>query len=159
MQKLGLRCSHPAVLLATWFGCGLLPWVPGTWGSLAALPLAWLIVYFSGTAGLLIAAAIVFAVGCWASNIVEHSSGTKDARFIVIDEVAGQFLALAPAPLMPLPYIAGFLLFRFFDITKPFPIRWIERNFPGGFGVMADDIGAAIYAALVLAAGEYVLAH
>lgn len=159
MRNLGLRRTHPAMLLATWFGCGLLPKMPGTWGSLAALPLGWIIVYFSGSIGLLIAAAAVFAIGCWASGVVERASGIKDAQFIVIDEVAGQWIALAPAPLLPLPYIAGLLLFRFFDIAKPFPIRWIERSFPGGFGVMADDIAAAIYAAIVLAAGEYVLAR
>jgi phosphatidylglycerophosphatase A len=159
MRDLGLPRTHPAMLVATWFGCGLLPKMPGTWGSLAALPLAWLIAYISGPAGLLIAAVAIFAIGCWAAGVVEDASGIKDAQFIVIDEVAGQFVALAPAPLAPLPYVVGFLLFRFFDIVKPFPIRWIERRFPGGFGVMADDIGAAIYAAIVMAAGEYVLAH
>jgi phosphatidylglycerophosphatase A len=159
MRRTGLPCSNPAALLATWFGSGLMPWAPGSWGSLAALPFAWIIVSYTGALGLLIAAAVVFAAGCWAAGRVERSSGVKDAPFIVIDEVAGQWLALVPAPLDPLFYLTGFLLFRLFDIAKPFPIRRIERGFPGGFGVMADDIAAGLYAALVLIVAEHVLAR
>jgi len=159
MRRTGLPCSNPAALLATWFGSGLLPWAPGSWGSLAALPFAWIIAAYAGMAGLLVAAAAVFAIGCWAAGRVERASGVKDAPFIVIDEVAGQWLALAPAPLDPLFYLAGFLLFRLFDIAKPFPIRRIERAFPGGFGIMADDIAAGLYAALVLVIAEHVLAR
>ncbi len=158
MRRTGLPFSHPAGLFATWFGSGLLPEAPGSWGSLAALPFAWIIVTYAGALGLVIAAVAVFATGCWASGRVEQASGVKDAPFIVIDEVAGQWLTLVPAPLDPLFYLAGFLLFRLFDILKPFPIRRIERGFSGGIGIMADDIAAGIYAALVLVIGEHLLA-
>lgn len=158
MRRTGLPPLHPAALLATWFGSGLLPWAPGTWGSLAALPFAWVIMAYTGAAGLLIAALVVFAVGCWAAGRVERASGVKDPGFAVIDEVAGQWLTLVVAPLDPLFYLAGFLLFRLVDIWKPFPIRHIERNVPGGLGIMADDVAAALYAALVLLIGEHFLA-
>lgn len=158
MHRTGLPSSHPAALLATWFGTGLLPWAPGSWGSLVALPLAWIIVTYAGASGLLIAALMVFAVGCWAAGRVEQASGVKDPSFAVIDEVAGQWLTLTVVPLDPLFYLAGFLLFRLFDIFKPFPIRHIERNVPGGLGIMADDVAAALYAALVLLIGEHLLA-
>ena len=72
MRRTGLPCSNPAALLATWFGSGLLPWAPGSWGSLAALPFAWIIVSYTGALGLLIAAAAVFAAGCWAAGRVER---------------------------------------------------------------------------------------
>ncbi len=158
MRRTGLPPTHPAALLATWFGSGLLPWAPGTWGSLVALPFAWVIASYTGASGLLIAALVVFAVGCWAAGRVEQASGVKDPGFAVIDEVAGQWLTLVVAPLDPLFYLAGFLLFRLFDIWKPFPIRHIERNVPGGLGIMADDVAAALYAALVLLIGEHFLA-
>jgi len=158
MHRTGLPSSHPAALFATWFGTGLLPVAPGSWGSLAALPFAWIIVTYAGAAGLLIAAVAVFAVGCWAAGRVERASGIKDPGFAVIDEVAGQWLTLVVVPLDPLFYLAGFLLFRLFDIWKPFPIRHIERNFHGGLGIMADDVAAALYAALVLLIGEHFLA-
>ena len=158
MRRTGLPPTHPAALLATWFGSGLLPWAPGSWGSLAALPFAWVIMTYTGASGLLVAALVVFAVGCWAAGRVAQASGVKDPGFTVIDEVAGQWLTLVVAPLDPLFYLAGFLLFRLFDIWKPFPIRHIERNVPGGLGIMADDVAAALYAALALLIGEHFLA-
>ncbi len=140
----------PASLLATWFGSGLLPWAPGTWGSLAALPFAWVIAHYFGTGGLAIATMAVFFVGWWASGAMSRATGIKDAGSIVIDEVAGQWLTLTAAPLDPLAYGLGFLLFRLFDITKPWPVRWADRRLPGGFGIMADDILAGLYAAIAL---------
>jgi phosphatidylglycerophosphatase A len=139
-------------VLGTWFGAGLLPVMPGTWGSLAALPCAWAIRSLSGVAGLAIAAAIIFAVGCWAAATIAKASGIKDPGAIVIDEVAAQWLVLLPAPLDPLSYAAAFLLFRIFDIWKPWPVRWADRHIHGGLGIMLDDVLAAVYAALVLSA-------
>src|SRR6266581_941608 len=140
IERLGLPFRHPAGLLATWFGAGLLPYMPGTWGSLAAIPFAWVIVTFSGPAGLAAAAIIIFALGCWAAGTLARASGNKDPGFIVIDEVAAQWLVLVAAPLDWRAYAAAFVLFRVFDITKPFPARAIERRVRGGLGIMLDDI-------------------
>jgi phosphatidylglycerophosphatase A len=123
--------------------------MPGTWGSLAALPCAWVIHSLSGVAGLAIAAAIIFAVGCWAAATIAKASGIKDPGAIVIDEVAAQWLVLLPAPLDPLSYAAAFLLFRLFDVWKPWPIGWADRSLHGGLGIMLDDLLAAVYAVLV----------
>jgi len=137
------------VLLGTWFGAGLLPVMPGTWGSLVALPCAWVIRSLWGVVGLAIAAVIVFAVGCWAAGTIAKASDVKDPGAIVIDEVAAQWLVLLPAPLDPLSYVAAFLLFRVFDIWKPWPVGWADRQVHGGLGVMLDDVLAAVYAALL----------
>jgi phosphatidylglycerophosphatase A len=140
---------HPALLLGTWFGAGLLPGMPGTWGSLAALPCAWVIRSLWGVAGLATGAAIVFAVGYWAAGTIANKSGVKDPGAIVIDEVAAQWLVLLPAPLHPLPYVVAFVLFRIFDIWKPWPIGLADRRVAGGLGIMLDDLLAAVYAILV----------
>jgi phosphatidylglycerophosphatase A len=152
-----LSLSHPAVLLATWFGCGFLPWAPGSWGALAALPFAWLIAWWGGAVGLVVAAAALFALGCWVAGIVANLLAARDPGCIVIDEVAGQWLTLAVAPLDPWSYGAGFLLFRFFDVVKPWPVSWADRNIAGGFGIMADDILAGLMAAAVLLIGRMIL--
>jgi phosphatidylglycerophosphatase A len=146
----GLPFHHPAMLLSTWFGAGLLPKIPGTWGSLAALPFAWYIGGAFGPLGLVVAAAIVFAIGCWAADTASRAGDVRDPGFIVIDEVAAQFLVLAVAPVAPLAYAAGFVLFRVADIVKPFPANWADREVHGGLGIMLDDIFAALYAGLAL---------
>jgi phosphatidylglycerophosphatase A len=128
--------------------------MPGTWASLAALPCAWLLVWAGGKPALALAAIAVFGVGCWAAAVVARTSGAKDPGFIVVDEIAAQFLVLLAAPLDWRAYLAGFLLFRVFDITKPFPIRRIERGVAGGLGIMLDDVLAAIYALILLVIGE-----
>lgn len=133
-------------VLATWFGVGLLPGAPGTWGSLAALPLAWLIERSAGQAGLVLAAAVVFGVGCRAAAGYERRSGRRDPGAIVIDEVSGQWLALAAVPASAWSYAAGFVLFRAADILKPWPARAAERRLRGGVAVMADDTVAAVWA-------------
>jgi phosphatidylglycerophosphatase A len=149
-RRTGLAPWHPASLIATWFGAGLLPWAPGTWGSLAALPFAWAIAAVFGVGGLLVAAALAFLLGWWAAERVGRASGVEDQGAIVIDEVAGQWLAVAVAPLDPIAYLLGFLLFRLFDITKPWPASWADRSLPGGLGVMTDDVVAGLYAAAAL---------
>lgn len=149
---------HPAFLISTWFGAGLLPVAPGTWGSAAALPFAWLIVALGGQWALLGASIAAFIIGIWAAEIYGRRSGLKDAGPIVIDEVAGQWLTLVPAPLDPLIYLAGFLLFRAADIVKPWPAGWADRALDGGLGVMLDDVFAGLYAAGVLFAVTWVLA-
>jgi phosphatidylglycerophosphatase A len=148
--RLGLPFRHPAALLATWFGIGLVPVMPGSLASLAALPCAWAIDSLGGMRGLAIAIGIVTTIGCWAAAKAAASSAVKDPGWIVIDEVAGQWLALLPAPLDPLFYALGFLLFRLFDTWKPWPVGWADRHIQGGLGVMLDDLLAAVYAALAL---------
>jgi len=139
-------------MLATWFGAGLLPIAPGSWGSLAALPIAWAIAGLWGAAGLAVAAAIAFLVGWWAAATIAKASAVKDPSAIVIDEVAAQWLVLLAAPPAPLPYALAFLLFRIFDIWKPWPARWADRHVKGGLGIMLDDFFAAVYAVLSLLA-------
>lgn len=147
-QRLSLR--KPAVVLATWGGSGLLPGAPGTWGSLAALPFAWGLMFWGGPLLLAAAALTVFAAGIWAAESYMRTTGEKDPGAIVVDEVAGLWLTLLPAGTDPLLFLAGFGLFRLFDILKPWPVSWADRRVGGGLGVMLDDVLAGLYGALVL---------
>jgi phosphatidylglycerophosphatase A len=138
-----------ARLLATWFGCGTLPIAPGTWGSLGALPLGAGLAWGAGVLGLVGGAILVFALGLWATKEALSPGGSKDPQEVVIDEVAGQLLALVPVAMEPLWWPVAFLLFRAADIVKPWPANVSER-LPGALGVMADDAIAGAYAALIL---------
>ena len=137
-------------LLATWFWSGKSPVAPGTAGSIAALPFAWIIHLYGGALWLGAAGIVCFAFGCWVSSVHSDAIGADDPGEIVIDEVAALWLVLSVVPLDLLWYGAGFVLFRLFDIWKPWPIRHLERQFHGGFGIMVDDVVAALYAALIL---------
>ncbi len=150
VTRFGLSRWRPAALLATWFGVGLSPLAPGTCGSLVALPIAWAIRAIWGATGLAAAFAIVFAAGWWAAAAVAEESGAKDPGAVVIDEVAGQWLVLLTAPPDPIAWALAFLLFRIFDIRKPWPVRWADRHIHGGLGIMLDDLLAAGYATLAL---------
>lgn len=147
-----VNLRDPAALLATWFGSGLLAGAPGTWGSLAALPFAWIIQVVAGPAGLALATVVVFFVGLWATHRVIGGPAGNDPGHVVIDEVAGQWLVLIFVPTDPVLYAAAFTLFRIADILKPWPVCWADRAIKGAFGVMFDDILAGLYAAAVLAA-------
>jgi phosphatidylglycerophosphatase A len=136
----------------TWFGVGLSPIAPGTCGALAALPFAWAIRAAWGRPGLALAAAAIFAIGWWAAGVFAAARGVRDPGEIVIDEVAGQWLALFAAPRDPAAWALAFGLFRIFDIWKPWPVRWIDRQVAGGLGIMLDDLAAAGYALLVFIA-------
>jgi phosphatidylglycerophosphatase A len=146
-----------ARLIASWFGSGFLPGAPGTWGSLAALPFAWLIVVYAGKWPLLAAAIILFPIGWIAAHFAIRDQSDDDPGWIVIDEVVGQWLTLCALPLNLFAYTIGFALFRLFDIWKPWPIRTVERRCGGGFGIMIDDVLAAIYALIVIAIGRWLL--
>jgi len=142
-----------AWLVATFFGAGTLRPGPGTWGSLAAV-LSWAAIASALPAGVrsiaaLFAAALVTAVGIPAATRFARAAGAKDPQQVVIDEVAGQLLTLAGAPLAWKPLLAGFILFRAFDILKPWPIRRLEK-LPEGVGIVMDDLGAGVYAWIVL---------
>lgn len=140
----------PALLLATWFGTGYAPKAPGTFGSAAALPFAWVLAVFFGSWVLVPAAAVLFLIGWAASNRVVASSRSSDPQIIVVDEVVGQWLTLAVTPPDLLAYALGFAFFRAADILKPWPAGWADRKVGGGLGVMLDDALAALYSAGLL---------
>jgi phosphatidylglycerophosphatase A len=152
-------------------GVGLAPAAPGTAGAAFA---AAIFVLFSllpagvGAAGLALAGAGALAAGIWAAEVLETATGREDDGRIVIDEVVGQWLTLAPLLALPgwrfgldaaglVPLVTGFVAFRVLDIWKPGPVRWAERRFSGGLGVMLDDLVAGALGALLLGAGLLVL--
>lgn len=139
----------PVTLLATWFGSGLIRKAPGTFGSLAALPFAALILWIGGNLALLAAAVIVFGLGLAVSGRYARAGGDPDPGAVVIDEVAGQWLTLVPLCLSVESFALGFVLFRAFDITKLWPVSLAERRLSGALGIMADDILAGLFAAAV----------
>ena len=142
-----------AKLVATFFGAGRLKPGPGTWGSLATVIL-WALASSRipaadrAYATIVVAAAVTF-IGIPAATLVARGSGLKDPQFVVIDEVAGQLVALIAVPLAWKTFLAGFILFRVFDMWKPFPIRRLER-LPEGTGIVVDDLGAGLYALAVM---------
>jgi phosphatidylglycerophosphatase A len=141
-----------ANLIATWFGCGRSPVGPGTAGSLGALAIAIALHKWLGWRGLHFAvlAALLFPAAVWSSGVAAKAAKRKDPGFVVVDEVVGQWLALAGAHALNWKsFAAAFLLFRAFDIWKPPPVRQLEA-LPGGVGINADDAMAGAYAALVL---------
>ena len=129
---------RPPTLVATWFGIGLLPLAPGTWASISTLPMAWYLHAAFGAWAVALAALVVFAIGWWASENFAKRGHASDPSYIVVDEVAGQLVALAPAALDPVFYAIALIGFRVFDIMKPWPVvcitalaisndRWLIR--------------------------------
>ena len=144
--------SRPAHLIAFGFGAGLVPVAPGTWGTLLAFPLFWLLQPLTDATEFLLAAAILFGLGVWACEATGRALGVADHGGMVWDETVAFLMVLFFTP-AALPWQAlAFLVFRLFDILKPPPIRYYERTFKNGFGVMLDDLIAAFYTLLVLAA-------
>jgi phosphatidylglycerophosphatase A len=141
-----------ADLLSTWFGCGLSPVAPGTAGSAGAILVAFPLHEYAGFAPwhFAVLAALAFAPAVWAAGETARVRSRKDPGLVVIDEVVGQWLALAGATTLNWKsWLGAFLLFRAFDIWKPPPARQLEA-LPGGLGICADDVMAGLYAALVL---------
>ena len=143
-----LDTKEPYVWLASWFGCGFINPAPGTWGSLGALPFGVILYMFGGAYGLAMAAFIITLIGLWSADKFDKVMDGHDSKMIVIDEVAGQWIALIPAALNPALILIAFILFRFFDILKPWPISFIDKRVPGALGVMGDDIIAGLFAAI-----------
>ena len=137
------RLAH---VLATWFGCGHFTTAPGTAGTLGAIPL-YLLLRPYGHGAVLLAAVLITAIGIWAADVVAKNLGTKDPQIVVIDEVAGVLLTLSVAPPTWTALVAGVVLFRIFDQTKPFPARTAERKLPGGWGIVLDDVAAGVWGA------------
>jgi phosphatidylglycerophosphatase A len=155
-KKGSARITRPywAWTVATFFGAGALKPGPGTWGSLGAL-LTWALIGRALPPQLLIPGALAYcalatAIGIPAATLTARACKRDDPSHVVIDEVAGQMLTLVGAPLTWKAQIAGFVLFRAFDILKPFPIRRLERLRPEGVGIVVDDLGAGLYGFLVL---------
>ncbi len=141
-----------AFLIATWFGCGLVPVGPGTAGSLAALVIAIALHQLdgSGNGTFLLLAGALLVPGIWAASVVAQRSGIKDPQIVVVDEVLGQWLTLAGVSTLNWKsWMAAFILFRIFDIWKPPPARRAEA-LPGGIGIVADDLIAGLYGAIAI---------
>jgi phosphatidylglycerophosphatase A len=143
--------SHPAHLIAFGFGAGLSLHAPGTLGTLLAWPVGGLLASSIPAKVLLAVVALLFVIGIWACGLTGRRLGVHDHGGMVWDEFVAFLLVLAIVPAMFEWQVAAFVLFRLFDIVKPPPIRWIERRYQGGFGVMFDDLLAAGFALFVLA--------
>ena len=137
---------HPAALTATVCGVGYARYAPGTAGSLVALPIAW----FAGGPALPLLALALILIGWGAADVVVRRGGVQDPPRVVIDEVAGQTLALIPASHDIFAFAVAFLAFRATDILKPWPASWADRRLTGGLGAMADDVIAGIYAGMIV---------
>lgn len=140
------------MFIATGAYSGFLPKAPGTWGSAVGV-LFWLLIGRMDLLPFLTVISFLFLVGICSAGAAEKILDRGDPPQVVIDEVVGQLLALTAAPLQPVAVLFGFLLFRFFDILKPFPIGWMDRRLHGGLGIMLDDVVAGLYALLVLQLG------
>jgi len=147
----GFVFSHPAHAVAFGFGAGLAPAAPGTFGTLLGWALGWALGALHPGA-VLLAAVACFGIGVWACEVTGRHLGVADHGGMVWDEVAAFLLVIAVVPQELFWQLAAFVAFRFFDIAKPPPIRHFERRYGGGFGVMFDDLLAAAYALLLLAA-------
>jgi phosphatidylglycerophosphatase A len=144
--------SHPAGWIASGFGSGLSPFASGTVGSAVAL-IPWIALRALGLPLYLLAIAIAFAIGVWASDIVIRKLAVEDPGVIVWDEFVGQWIALIPLVVAPRSWLwiaAAFVLFRVFDVWKPWPASWADRSIKGGFGAMLDDVIAGAYAGLAM---------
>ena len=145
---------HPPLMLATGLGSGLSPWAPGTCGTVVAMGLYLAALQFLPLWAYAVFLVAAFGLGVWACDRAERLTALHDPGMLVVDEWVGYWLALLPAMAQGhtgwRPALAGFVLFRLFDILKPWPASVADRRLPGGFGTMADDVLAGAYAALVM---------
>lgn len=137
------------IAIATGFYSGFAPKSPGTWGSAFAL-LPWFFCRNLSVPHYLLVLLGIFILGFFSAGSAEKILDQPDPGCIVIDEILGIFISLALAPNHPVAWILGFLLFRFFDILKPFPVSWLDTHVHGGMGIMLDDVAAGIYALVCL---------
>jgi phosphatidylglycerophosphatase A len=142
-----------AKLVATFFGTGLIRPGPGSWGSAATILLWWLASHWIAPGrqpvAVVLLAVMAVAIGIPAATHMSRASGLKDPQFVVIDEVAGQLIAMIAVPVSWKSVLLGFILFRGFDIVKPPPVRQLER-LPEGFGIVIDDVAAGLYALAIM---------
>jgi len=147
---------HPAGWIASGFGSGFSPRAPGTVGTaVALLPWWWLRIlplpYY------IAAIVVAFVIGVWASSWVVERTGVQDPQVVVWDEFVGVWIALIAVPAGWIWMLAGFALFRLFDIWKPWPVGWADEKIGGGLGVMLDDVFAGVYALIVMQSAAYFL--
>ena len=144
----GCKISQPEMILATWFGSGRIRPAAGTMGTIAALPFGYGLQMLYGIPAIVAGIIIIFAIGVYVAGIYDRKDGGHDSSTIVIDEVVGMWIAAIPAATHPGLWITAFILFRLFDIWKPWPVSLIDRHISGGLGVMLDDVAAGILAFL-----------
>lgn len=137
------------LFLATGARLGNIPVAPGTFGTLSGIPLILILAWLPDRFAVFYMSCLILGA-IWIADRAESIIGKKDPGSVVIDEAAGFTVAMSVVPLTPWSLVAGFLAFRFFDIAKPFPIKWFESNFNGGAGIVLDDIVAGIYSAVIL---------
>jgi phosphatidylglycerophosphatase A len=141
----GLNWSNPIHLLAFGFGSGAMPKAPGTWGTLAAIPI-FLLIQDLPLISYLALLLVMTVVGVWICDVTTRALGVHDHPGIVWDEIVGYLITMIMAPEGWFWLVVGFVLFRIFDIAKPWPIRFIDRSVKGGFGIMLDDVLAGVMA-------------
>lgn len=137
------------MLIATGCYSGYLPKAPGTWGSLAGL-LLFLLLQPLDLLPYLTVVLVLFIAGTLAAGEAEKILDNRDPGVVVIDEIVGMLITMSGVPLTPLTLLLGFILFRFFDIAKPFPVNFFDRRFHGGLGIMLDDVVAGLYSLVFL---------
>ncbi|MDE0310186.1 MAG: phosphatidylglycerophosphatase A [Acidiferrobacterales bacterium] len=135
--------TNPVYLTACGFGAGLAPKAPGTVGTAVAIPIAVAMSWLAPSVQWAVLAAM-FALGCWICQVVAQSLEDSDPAVIVWDEIVGFCVAMMLIPMSPMTVVAGFVIFRTLDILKPWPISWVEKKTPGGFGIMIDDVIAGL---------------
>jgi phosphatidylglycerophosphatase A len=149
--------THPVHFLAYGFGAGLSPKAPGTMGTVVAVPIYLLLVMYASSAMYLAVLVAALLAGIFICGYTAGKMGIDDPKGVVWDEIVGYLITMLGLPLGWFWVLAGFLLFRLFDIWKPWPIRWADRHIKGGFGIMLDDVIAAVFACVLLNLGAYLL--
>lgn len=147
----GVSFNHPHILIATWFGSGLLRPGSGTMGTLAALPFGYAVMYVGGFITLGLCALLFLYLGTKSAAFYGTKSGVHDNQAIVVDEAVGVWIAAIPAGLDFGLWIMAFILFRFFDITKPWPASYFDKKHTSALNVMLDDVVAGLFAFLGVA--------
>ena len=156
----GLKLFNPLHLVAVGFGSGLAPIAPGTFGTLAAIPLFYVLALLS-IEYYILALIITSLTGFWFCHVTTKAMGVHDHKAIVWDEFVGYWITMLPVLMLypdinlgaEIPFtwvVVGFILFRFFDVLKPFPISWLDKKVEGGVGIMIDDIVAGAFSAIIL---------
>jgi phosphatidylglycerophosphatase A len=153
-NRLGVQhLSGTANFIALGGGLGLTPKAPGTFGTLLGIPLLFLMP--TNLVAYLVVLVVLFALGVWCCDACAKNLGVHDHPGIVWDEVVGYLITMIAVPKTLLWVVVGFILFRFFDILKPWPISWIDKHVEGGMGIMLDDVLAAVFALIVIQIALY----